>query len=240
MASSPKRLTVGTFFKNVVQEWRSVINQPTFFKHVLSGVLLLVLSLVINFFASTYASNQTGLTAHDIILDNIPILKLDDIYLEGFNILIGLIVFLGLRQPKKLPFMLKTIALFTVIRSFFFVLTHLALPLSLTVYNQSYEPVGTLGQILSPGNDLFFSGHTGLPFLMSLLFIDSRLLRIAFIGISILFGITVLLAHIHYSIDVFGAYFITYSIFHLSIWLFARDFSLFSEKEPKQTGSLKR
>lgn len=209
-----------------------MIVDSTFSRRVLVGILLLLVSLILNYFANQYISAQVGQPARDIILDNIPIFQLDGIYLEGSYILIGFIALLGFHQPKKLPFMLKTIALFTIIRSCFFTLTHLALPLSLTVYNESYAPVGTLAQILSPGNDLFFSGHTGLPFLMALLFWENQLLRNTFLAASVIFGVTVLLARIHYSIDVFAAYFITYSIFHIGINLFKKDFTSFTNEKP--------
>jgi len=48
--------------------------------------------------------------------------------------------------------------------------------------------------------------------------------------LAIFFGVVVLLGHIHYSIDVFSAFFITYSIFHMAKYLFKNEFKLFHEK----------
>jgi hypothetical protein len=48
------------------------------------------------------------------------------------------------------------------------------------------------------GGDLFFSGHTGLPFLMALLFWENLRLRVLFIASSVFFGIIVLMGHILY------------------------------------------
>jgi len=42
--------------------------------------------------------------------------------------------------------------------------------------------------------------------------------------------VAVLLGHIHYSIDVFSALFITYGIFVIAKKVFARDYLLFTAK----------
>ena len=70
----------------------------------------------------------------------------------------------------------------------------------------------------------FFSAHTGLPLLMGLIFWNERVWRYIYLGISALFGVSVLLAHVHYSIDVFAAPFMTYSIFKLAQYLFEEDY----------------
>jgi membrane-associated phospholipid phosphatase len=62
--------------------------------------------------------------------------------------------------------------------------------------------------------------------LMAFIFWDSKPLRYIFIGWSVLFALTVLLGHLHYSIDVASAVFITYTIFHLSQIIFKKDFVL--------------
>jgi membrane-associated phospholipid phosphatase len=81
------------------------------------------------------------------------------------------------------------------------------------------------------GNDLFFSGHTGLPFLLALMFWKhDPTSRTIFLGFSILFATVVLMGHIHYSIDVLSAFFITYGIFHICKFLFKKEWELFSKK----------
>jgi len=48
-----------------------------------------------------------------------------------------------------------------------------------------------------------------------------------FLGFSVLFAVVVLLGHLHYSIDVMSAYFITFSIFNICKFLFKEDWQLF-------------
>jgi membrane-associated phospholipid phosphatase len=76
------------------------------------------------------------------------------------------------------------------------------------------------------GDDLFFSGHAGLPFLLALIFWDDVLLRTIFLGFSVLFSIVVLLGHLHYSIDVASAFFITFTIFVIAKKFFKKDWDL--------------
>jgi membrane-associated phospholipid phosphatase len=78
------------------------------------------------------------------------------------------------------------------------------------------------------GNDFFFSGHTGLPFLMALVYWKNKILRVLFLILSVMFGITVLLSHLHYSIDVLAAFYITFCVYKMSRVFFKED--LVSEK----------
>jgi hypothetical protein len=81
------------------------------------------------------------------------------------------------------------------------------------------------------GSDLFFSGHTGMPFLAALAFWHIPQWRIFYLALTVFFGSVVLLGHYHYSIDVLAALFITHGVFQVSCWLFARDYALFRSSE---------
>jgi membrane-associated phospholipid phosphatase len=212
--------------QRVLYTYRKMHLHQQFYKQLLLGIAILLLSFGANYAANLYVSPREGNAVNDMILDLLPVVNLDYIYLEGFLVFIIFIVVLGLYRPNRLPFMLKTIGLFILIRSFFITLTHLSLPLP-GLDALKYAPTGSMVQKFSSGNDLFFSGHTGLPFLISLIFWKDKLLRYIFLGLSIFFGVAVLFAHVHYSIDVFAAFFITYAIYQLAVWLFTKDHRLF-------------
>ena len=124
-------------------------------------------------------------------------------------------------EPRKIPFVAKSVSLFIVIRSIFITLTHLG-PFPERIIT---DPAKLLSYFNS-GGDYFFSGHTGLPFLIALIFWENRKIRYISLLTSALFAISVLLGHLHYSIDVFSAFFISYGIFHISINLFSKDYQL--------------
>jgi membrane-associated phospholipid phosphatase len=63
--------------------------------------------------------------------------------------------------------------------------------------------------------DLFFSGHTATTFLLLLYVWPWRRLRAAALAGHVLVVASVFLAHLHYTIDVAGAYAIAFAIFAL-------------------------
>ncbi|MBL9039777.1 MAG: phosphatase PAP2 family protein [Archangium sp.] len=63
--------------------------------------------------------------------------------------------------------------------------------------------------------DLFFSGHTATTFLLLLYVWPWRALRWPMLAAHVLVVASVFLAHLHYTIDVIGAYAVTYSLFAL-------------------------
>jgi PAP2 superfamily C-terminal len=113
-------------------------------------------------------------------------------------------------RPNRLPFAFKAVALFLLVRAVFVALTHMAPspidpPTPAPFFNSIFY-----------GSDLFFSGHTGLPFLVALAFWHIPQWRMFYLALTAFFGSIVLLGHYHYSIDVLAALFITHGVFQMS------------------------
>jgi len=191
-----------------------------------AGFLFFFLSLVANKLATVYANEQASGSVRDIILNNVPVFNVDFIVNEGALIfLIFILLFLAL-EPKRIAFTLKAAAIFILIRSLFIMLTHLG-----PFPEHSFIEKGSLMSSFNLGSDFFFSGHAGLPFLMALVFWEDKIARYVSLFASFVFGAAVLLGHLHYSIDVFSAFFITYSIFRLAAKLFSKDYKLSREAD---------
>lgn len=185
------------------------------------GFLFLICSLLVNFLAEAYATQRASSPVTDIILSNIPIYNVVDIFVYGLFILIAFIAFLTLIEPRRIPFVLKSVAVFILIRSVFVSLTHIGL------YPHIIPAKINVLKVITSGGDLFFSGHTGLPFLMALIFWHKKFLRYLFFVVSVLFGAVALLGHYHYSIDVLAAFFITFGIYHICLKIFKKDHQIF-------------
>ncbi|KUM24740.1 hypothetical protein AU467_06470 [Mesorhizobium loti] len=186
------------------------------------SVVLLALSLVSNFYAGMFATENVSNPVTDIILDNVPVINVDFAFVEGPLFLWMLVGVLLVLRPGRIPFVFKGLALFILVRSGFIILTHLG-----PFPTGSKFDVGEPMRFFTFRGDFFFSGHTGSPFLLALMFWKDPKLRLAFLGATALFGAAVLLGHLHYSIDVFAAFFISYGIHDLARFLFRRDWELF-------------
>lgn len=212
--------------KAILHKHKSFWSQGSFCWSVVLSLGFLIISLFANYFANVYVAIRASNPVTDLILDNVPVVNISWIFFQGAVLFFVFVAWLLIRDPNKIPFVIKSMAVFILIRSIFITLTHLAVPPqhSLLSWNNMFDEI-------TSGNDLFFSSHTGMPFLMALMFWNNKRLRIAFIIMSFIFGTSVLLGHLHYSIDVFAAFFITYGIYHITMWLFPKDHKLFLEEE---------
>lgn len=207
--------------KSLIRKYRSHFGNSLFLISFISACIFLIGSLFINFYAGIYATKNASNSVTDVILSNIRVFDVDGIFVYGSLALWLFISFLGLTEPKRIPFMVKSTALFVLIRSVFISLTHIGPFPTAIIVNSS------IIKYFAFGADLFFSGHTGLPFLMALIFWRNKALRLVFMGSSIVFAVVVLLGHLHYSIDVLSAFFITYTIYHASSIFFKSDKQMF-------------
>jgi PAP2 superfamily C-terminal len=189
------------------------------------GLILLALAVVFQFYASAYSNRVPSNSVPDLLLGILPVLNLNFLIVEGALAAIAGTIILLCFKPNYLIFTLKAAAIFIATRAVFVSLTHLGIypgqigPDPTGFFDRLYTGLG-----LEAG--FFFSGHTGLTFLMALIFWDERFWRFFYLVLAVAFGIAVLLAHVHYSIDVLAAPYITYSIFKLCQYFFKEDYKL--------------
>ncbi|HUC31471.1 MAG TPA: phosphatase PAP2-related protein [Candidatus Paceibacterota bacterium] len=193
------------------------------------GFLLLVLSVIIQIVLGRFSS-RVGVDApgvRDIFLDNLPLVNLSAVIVGGAIVLWIFAWVLLIVHPRYLIFSTKAIALYIVSRAFFFSLTHVG-PYPLNYSPSSHNDGYGLYHLVTFQNNFFYSGHTAFPFLLALIFWENKFLRYLFLFLTVFFGASVLLAHVHYSIDVFAAPFIVYGMFVMTAKLFPRDYALFT------------
>jgi len=204
--------------EQVKNRYKNYFKDKSFLVSLFVSILILGSALVANHYASIYATEKASNSVTDIILNNIKVYDVDIIFVYGPVLMWLLVIAILTFYPQRIPFIIKSTGLFYLIRSLFISLTHIGpFPTHITI-----QSTGIFGY-LNSGADLFFSGHTGFPFLLALIFWENKWLRIFFILLSLIFGIIVLLGHLHYSIDVLSAFFITYGIYHIALFIFKKD-----------------
>jgi hypothetical protein len=195
------------------KEWKKDVAEHKY--KILLALLLLGIGILATALSSSYVDVVSTISVPDLILDSIPVVNLSPLFEWGIVAVIT--VFIGYPlffKPKKFHYALGMLSLFLLVRSAFVILTHLKAPAGAI-------PVATQGvtQVLTYSNDLFFSGHAGLPFLGFLIYKNTKV-RYFMLAASIILALTVLFMHVHYSIDVASAYFITYGIYVIGDPLF--------------------
>ena len=202
---------------SIGRSYRACFSSSRFLLASVISIGILVLGVTLDVYANVYATERASNPVTDIVLSNVPVFDVDGLFVYGTFAFVVFVLFVWLLRPQWLPFSAASLGLFFLIRTCFVSLTHVG-----PFPDHVVLDVGTLMAKVIGGNDLFFSGHTGAPFLLALVFWQTPLLRWVFLGTSIAFATIVLLGHLHYSIDVAAAYFITYTIFCIAGHLFER------------------
>lgn len=191
-------------------------------KHTFIAFAMLFLSMIINFYAWRYASISQSNSVTDLILSNIPTYNVDYIFVYGTFLAFLWLLLYCIKNPFQLPYIVKVSALFISIRCVFIILTHIWPDPTMVDIGSATTLFSIFGHF-SFSWDLFFSGHTWLPFLLALVFWKNKILRYLCLCVSLSFAVIVLLGHLHYSIDVLSAFFIAYGIYHMSMKLFSKE-----------------
>ncbi|MDE2079005.1 MAG: hypothetical protein KGI73_01315 [Patescibacteria group bacterium] len=199
-----------------------------YFTAFITGAVFLVVASYANSLAVQYANERVSNSVTDIILSNTPVFDVDGFFIYGAIALIVIATAICVWRLRAAPFVMKSVALLVVIRAAFVSMTHISpypehVAVGPDMFTKLFPSVFT-------GSDLFFSGHTAIPFLLALMFWDNVYLRFLFLGFSAAFAVVVLLGHLHYTIDVAAAYFITYTIFVLAKKFFRTDWERMQER----------
>lgn len=184
---------------------------------VAAGVSLL---FVLSFFLWSIVGQQVDqrVLPHgsDPLLDSLPLWDLVPVLTLGWLAAHVLAIYIGVWYcPRRWAYILATVGLLIAVRTAFVAFNPMGAPPGMLSLNASYL-LSPLKGILAFENEFFFSGHTALPYLYALIFWSIPWARRTFLAISILMAVSVLLTRNHYTMDILGAYFITYSVYALS------------------------
>jgi membrane-associated phospholipid phosphatase len=225
------------FRNNLNDKWTALFKDKSFVFAFFFAVFIFFFGQYVLVSAARYNDEMFQVVSvGDFILDRIPTYDLSFLFTWGtWMILLPVAGYAVFVRPEMAPWTLKTYGIFAIVRAGFILLTHLGPPEGL-IYLQNPELLMDEGMFERYFfmNDLFFSGHVGNAFLGALIFRNFKFKWFCLIG-SVVMAVTVLVMHIHYSIDVFGAYFITYGIYAFSDRVFHKWNDRFKKIVEKHT-----
>ncbi len=157
------------------------------------------------------ANGRAAHVSNDLLWRCLPVLDTHLVFVWGFALFLAWLGFSALMwERRRCAYIAWSYALLTAVRSFFIILTPMRLPAEAAPIERDVL-YAAVGKYFTFRCDLFFSAHTAMPFLAFLLF-RGRRLKLSFLAFSLLLASAVLLGRLHYSIDVFAAFFITYAL----------------------------
>ncbi len=176
---------------------------------VLASVLF-VMALYADYRCGVYVTFRNSVKVPDLILDRLPTVDLSFLFTYGYMALIvGMFSYPIFRRVRMLHVVGIQFSLLLILRSIFMIFTHMSTPADAI----SVHFPGIFSKLYFE-NDMFFSGHTAMPFLGFYLFRHSALRYVYLVG-AVVMGIVVLAMHLHYSVDVFAAFFMTYCSYQM-------------------------
>ena len=198
----------------IAMAWRKAWANRVFrIKTIIGTVIFLSLLISFPYFFGVIEKRQ-GILLHDPLLALLPAI---DVSVITFITIWSMSIFLLVRcaqEPKIFILAFCSMILLFLSRMITITLFPLEPPEGLIPL---VDPVASIfygGPHVFMTKDLFYSGHTSTQF-MIFLCLPKKKEKLLALTTSILVGILVLIQHVHYSIDVMGAFVLTYFVYLL-------------------------
>lgn len=204
------RPTIRERIREGLQDW---VRDVLACKHLIAvaGALTAV-ALCTDYYCGAYVTVTAGAKVPDLILDRLPAVDMSFLFVYGYMaLIIAMFAQPVLFRVRTLHVVAIQFSLLLMLRSVFMIFTHLETPAGSVAVGFPW-----FFEKLYFENDMFFSGHTAMPFLGFYLFRHSPFRYVFLVGAAVM-GMVVLAMHLHYSIDVFGAFFMTYCSYRMGL-----------------------
>ena len=198
-----------SYISSFLQNWKEALSVLGFAPKLITTIAIFILG-ALQF--PTYFKNiqkRSGNDVNDFVLNYLPNV---DVSTYIFAIIYGLLTYMLLRilvKPQLFLLFALTFVIETVFRMTTIYLFPLNPPINLVNLHDTFAQLLIYGDTEPITKDLFFSGHTA-TMVMICLFVEGQRDKIVAMFATFLLAILLLIQHVHYTIDVFGALFFTY------------------------------
>lgn len=198
-----------SYSNTIFSRWKeAILNSQYSLKLIITIVIFIVGAMQFPTYFS-HIQKRNGQMLNDFVLDFLPV---HDVSTPIFTIIYGLLIYMLCRvltKPNLFLLFGLTFVIETVFRMTTIYLFPLDAPVNLVFLHDTFAELLIYGNAEPITKDLFFSGHTS-TMVMIWLFVQTPTEK-TFAGIATFILATLLLIqHVHYTVDVLGAFFFTY------------------------------
>ena len=179
---------------------------------IIFTVIFLIIILIVFSNFLDYIEKRNGVSLPDPVLNLFNPIDLTWLIFGLIYSSIIIAIFDLAKEPDKLLLAIQSYSLLVVFRLIVMYVTPLNAPVKILSLNDPIVQFFGSGQVLT--RDLYFSGHTATLFLL-FLFMKKRILKLFFLCSTLVIGISVILQHVHYTVDVLTAPFFSYAAYRI-------------------------
>ena len=188
--------------RNITANWKEYLSSPRnriIFYSTLPS-LIFILFLLTRFL--NYIETRNGFIPYDPVLAILPPVNLTWLIFSVIYISLFTAVFTLLKSPERLSAAMQCYFFMVLFRITAMYIVPFNPPAEMIPLNDPFVEIFGTGRLLT--KDLFFSGHTATLLIFYYTAVSKKLKTI-FLICTIIVAVSVLLQHVHYTVDVLGA-----------------------------------
>ncbi len=193
--------------RGIKDAWRQALKDRGFFWEAVLTLAFLASTLTVYPNLLNGVEKRQGVRLADPVLELFEPVDATVVTFVVLYVSLAVAVWFLLSEPKQLMIAFQAYVVLSAFRFAAILLVPLDPPDSIIALKDPFTEYFGANEALT--KDLFFSGHTSLAYLY---FLTARMrwLRKVFLACTVLIGCCVLIQHVHYTIDVLVAPFVTY------------------------------
>lgn len=196
--------------ENIKSAWKPCLSSSQFRITFFVSIIFLASALFAYRKFLDFVEARPGVSIPDPILNLYPPIDLTWLIFSLIYscLLVGIIALI--KHPERLLLAFQTYSVIIIVRMFAMYLVPFEAPEKIIILKDPFIEMFGSGESLT--KDLFFSGHTATLFLLFLV-VESKSFKYIFLISTVVVGVSIVLQHVHYIIDIFAAPFFTYVCF---------------------------